>query len=279
MVTPALNRKAVVHLMEAHQVSQWRACDVLQIDRSTVRYLSRRGDDAALRNAIKRVSRERSRFGCRRVHVMIAREGFAVNYKKVRRIHTEEKLQVRRRDGRKRALGTRKPMVLPDGSNQSWSLDFVSDALTGGRRFRILAVVDDFSRENLVLVADTSLSGQRVARELDKVIAERGMPRTIVSDNGTEFTSMAILKWVRGTGINWHYIAPGKQHQNGFIESFNGKLRDECPNETLFGTLGDACETLEEWQEDYNWGRPHSALGNLTPMEFLQRKAMDKLAA
>ena len=218
-----------------------------------------------------------------RVHVMIAREGFVVNHKKVRRIYTEEKLQVRRRGGRKRALGTRKPMVLPDGPKQRWSLDFVSDALTDGltdgRRFRILAVVDDFSRENLVLVADTSLSGHRVARELDRIIAERGQPQTIVSDNGTEFTSMAILKWVQETGIDWHYIAPGKPQQNGFIESFNGKLRDECLNETLFGTLRDARKTLEEWLEDYNWRRPHSALGNLTPMEFLQRKAMDKMAA
>ena len=258
----------MVHLCEAHGVSQRRACDVLQIDRSTVRYLSRRGDDADLRDAIKRVSRERHRFGCRRIHVMIAREGFEVNHKKVRR-----------RGGRKRALGTRKPMVLPDGPNQRWSLDLVSDALTDGRRFRILAVVDDFSRENLVLIADTSLSGQRVARELDRVIAERGMPKTIVTDNGAEFTSMAILKWVQDTGIDWHYIAPGKPQQNGFIESFNGKLRDECLNETLFGTLHDAPQTLEEWQEDYNWRRPHSALGNLTPMEFLQRKAMDKMAA
>ena len=254
-------RNAVVHLCETHGVSQRRACDVLQIDRSTVRYLSRRGDDTDLRDAIKRVSRERRRFGCRRIHVMIAREGFEVNHKKVRRIYREEKLQVRRRGGRKRALGTRKPMVLPDGPNQRWSLDFVSDALTDGRRFRILAVVDDFSRENLVLVADTSLSGQRVARELDKVIAERGMPKTIVSDNGTEFTSMAILKWVQETDVDWHYIAPGKPQQNGFIESFNGKLRDECLNETLFGTLADARHTLEEWQEDYNWRRPHSELG------------------
>ena len=210
---------------------------------------------------------------------MIAREGFEVNHKKVRRIYTEEKLQVRRRAGRKRALGTRKPMVLPDGPNQRWSLDFVSDALTDGRRFRILAVVDDFSRENLALVADTSLSGHGVVRELGRVIGERGMPKTIVSDNGTEFTSMAILKWVQDTGIDWHYIAPGKPQQNGFIESFNGKLRDECLNETLFGTLRDARRTLENWQEDYNWRRPHSALGNLTPMEFLQGKAMDKMAA
>ena len=192
MVTPEAKRKAVVHLMEVHQVSQRRACDVLRVDRSTMRYSSRRSDDTDLRDAIKRVSRERRRFGCRRIHVMIAREGFEVNHKKVRRIYREEKLQVRRRGGRKRALGTRKPMVLPDGPNQRWSLDFVSDALTDGRRFRILAVVDDYSRENLVLVADTSLSGHRVVRELDCIIAERGMPKTIVSDNGTELNFVPV---------------------------------------------------------------------------------------
>ncbi len=279
MVTPAAKRKAVAHLCDEHQVSQRRACNVLQVDRSTVRYQSRRVDDAKLRDAIKRVSRERRRFGYRRIHVMVEREGHMVNHKKLRRIYAEEKLQVRRRGGRKRALGTRKPMVLPDGPNQRWSLDFVSDAFTDGRRFRILTVVDDFTRENLALVADTSLSGQRVTRELDQVIAERGMPGTIVSDNGTEFTSMAILKWVQDTGIDWHYIAPGKPTQNAFIESFNGKLRDECLNETLFSSLADAKETLEAWQGDYNHRRPHSSLGNLTPMEFAVKMSMDKLAA
>ena len=148
--------QAVAYLMDVHQMRQRRACDVLQFDRSTVRCLSHHGDDSELRDAIKRVSRERRRFGCRRIHVMIEREGFTVNHMKVRRIYREEKLQMRRRGGKKRALGTRKPMVLPDGPNQRWSLDFVSDALTDGRRFRILAVVDDYSRENLVLVTDTS---------------------------------------------------------------------------------------------------------------------------
>lgn len=193
--------------MEVHQVSQRQACDVLRVDRSTMRYSSRRGDDTDLRDAINRVSRERRRFGCRRIHVMIAREEFEVNHNKVRRIYREEKLQVRRRGGRKRALGTRTPMILPDGPSQRWSLDFVSDALKDGRHFRILAVVDDYSRENLALVADISLSGHRVVRELDGIIAERGMPKTIVSDNGTKFTSMAILQWVQDTGVDWHYIA------------------------------------------------------------------------
>lgn len=225
------------------------------------------------------MAKERRRFGYRRIQVMLERKGIFMNHKKLRRIYAEAKLQVRRRGGRKRALGTRKPMELPDGPNQRWSLDFVNDAFTDGRRFRILTVIDDYTRENIGLVADTSLSGQRVARELGQILAERGLPNTIVSDNGTEFTSMAILKWVQDTGVDWHYIAPGKPQQNGFIESFNGKLRDECLNENLFSSLSDAREVLECWQHDYNHQRPHSALGNLTPMEFAEKKTMDKLAA
>lgn len=278
-MTPDAKRKAVAHLMQVHQVSQRRACSALNVDRSTVRYQSRRSDDSDLRDALKAVAKERRRFGYRRLQVMVERQGWQVNHKKFRRIYREEKLQVRRRGGRKRALGTRRPMVVPDSPNQRWSLDFVSDALTDGRRFRILTVVDDHTRENLALIADTSLSGLRVTRELERVISERGAPGTIVSDNGTEFTSMAVLRWVQQTGIDWHYTAPGKPTQNAFIESFNGKLRDECLNETLFSSLLEARETLEVWQEDYNNQRPHSALGNLTPTEFAEKTMMDKLAA
>lgn len=237
MVTPAAKREAVAHLCEAHDVSQRRACDVLDVDRSTVRYSSVRPDDADLRKAIRDVARERRRFGYRRICVMLERQGIHMNHKKLRRLYCEEKLQVRKRGGRKRALGTRRPLVLPSGINERWSLDFVSDAFTDGRRFRVLAVIDDYSRECLALVADTSLSGGRVARELSAIIARRGAkPKTIVSDNGTELTSMAILKWCQETKIGWHYIAPGKPMQNGFVESFNGSFRDECLNETLFSS-------------------------------------------
>lgn len=278
-MTPDVKRKAVAHLVDRHQVSQRRACDVLQVDRSSIRYQSKRSDDTELRTAIKRVAGERRRFGYRRINVMLQREGIHVNHKKLRRIYAEEKLQVRRRGGRKRALGTRRPMEVPDGARQRWSLDFVSDAFTDGRRFRILTVIDDFTKENVALIADTSISGMRVTRELDRVIAERGMPRTIVSDNGTEFTSMAILKWVQDVGVNWHYIAPGKPTQNAFIESFNGKLRDECLNETLFSSLADAKQELAIWRKDYNTTRPHSSISNLTPKEFADKIIMDKLAA
>ena len=194
-----------------------------------------------------------------------------MNLKKLRWLYREEGLQVRRRGGRKRALGTRRPMAVPDGPNQRWSMDFVSDAFTDGRRFRLLAVVDDYSRECLALVADTSLSGARVARELDAIIALRGRPATVVSDNGTEFTSTAILRWCQRTKIGWHYIAPGKPTQNAFVESFNGRLRDELPHE--------AKEVVAAWRLDYNTCRPHSALGNVPPAEFAAQIRLDEKAA
>jgi putative transposase len=156
-------------------------------------------------------------------------------------------------------------MALPQGPNHRWSLDFLSDAFADDRRFRILAIVDDFTRECLALVADTSLPGLRVARELDGVITRRGRPAMIVSDNGTELTSMTMLRWSQENGIKWHYIAPGKPQQNAFVESFNGRLRDECLNETLFTSLAHAREVLAIWKGDYNTVRPHSGLGNLAP--------------
>ncbi|MGR3759256.1 IS3 family transposase [Roseobacteraceae bacterium NS-SX3] len=270
VVTPAARREAVAHLCKAHQVSQRRACSTLGVDRSSVRYQSMRPDDTDLRKAMKAVATERRRFGYRRVHVMLERQGWQVNQKKLRRLYREEKLQVRKRGGRKRALGTRRPMLVPERPNERWSLDFVSDAFTDGRRFRVLAIVDDFSRECLALVAETSLSGLRVTRELTAIMARRGRPRTIVSDNGTELTSMAVLRWCQETRIDWHYIDPGKPQQNAFIESFNGSLRDELLNEELFDTLDDARRKLALWRYDYNNVRPHSSLGNRTPKQARQ---------
>ena len=244
-----------------------------------MRYKSTRPDDTHLREAMKKVAAERRRFGYRRIHVMLDRQGVHMNQKKLRRLYREEGLQVRKRGGRKRALGTRRPMLLPTKANERWSLDFVSDAFTDGRRFRVLAVVDDYSRECLSLVADTSLSGIRVTRELDALIKQRGRPNTIVSDNGTELTSMAVLKWCQETGVEWHYIAPGKPMQNGIVESFNGSFRDECLNETLFSTLIQARQQITDWREDYNHNRPHSSLGNLTPIEYAMKMALQKQAA
>jgi putative transposase len=250
---------------EAHGISERRACALLGADRSTVRYRSSRPDDVALRVRLRSLASERRRFGYRRLGLLLAREGLRPNHKKLRRLYREERLQVRRRGGRKRAIGTRAPMSVPDGPNQRWSLDFASDTLADGRRFRILCVVDDFSRECLALVADTSLSGKRVARELDTIAALRGLPLTVVSDNGTELTSVAILRWSQDRTVGWHYIAPGKPQQNAFAESFIGRLRDECLNETLFTSLWHARAVLASWQRDFNEVRPHSALNGHTP--------------
>jgi putative transposase len=260
VVTPTARREAAQHLRSAFDMSERRACRVIGADRASVRWRSMRPDDAALRERLRALAEERRRFGYRRLHVLLRREGHLVNRKRVQRLYREEKLMVRRRGGRRRALGARRPLELPRGPNQRWSLDFVSDQLTDGRRFRILAVVDDFTRECLALLADTSLSGARVARELDELVRRHGPPAQIVSDNGTELTSTAVLAWADHHTIAWHYIAPGKPQQNGFIESFNGRLRDELLNETLFHSIPHARTMLEAWRNDYNHASEHPSV-------------------
>ena len=255
--------------------SQRHACALVGIAPKTYRYEAARPDDAGLREKLKQLAHQRRRFGYRRLHLLLQREGVEVNHKKLFRIYREEKLMVRRRGGRKRAIGTRPPMAIPQGANQRWSVDFVHDVLADGRRFRVFAVVDDFTRECLALVVDTSISGVRVARELDRIIELRGRPCMVVSDNGTELTSNAILKWSEEHGVEWHYIAPGKPMQNAFVESFNGRLRDECLNEHLFHGLPRARSIIEAWRSDYNIARPHTSLGGLTPREFATRSTSD----
>jgi len=250
----------VAHLCSSFEVSQRRACRTIGADRTSMRYRSIRPDDAALRARLRELASQRRRFGYRRLQILLRREGTCVNHKKLRRLYREERLQVRRRGGRKRALGTRAPMTIPQAANQRWSMDFVSDQLSDGRRFRIMTLVDDFTRECLALVADTSISGLRVTRELDKVIAVRGCPAMCVSDNGTELTSMAILAWSQQMRIEWHYIAPGKPTQNAFIESFNGKLRDELLNDTIFASLADARVALASWKTDYKCASQHPSV-------------------
>lgn len=271
MVTPAQRRDAVTHLKSAHQMSERRACKIAGVDRALVRYRAKTPSDAPLRDRLKALAHERRRFGYRRLHVLLRREGWAVNKKRVQRIYREERLMVRKRGGRKRALGLRAPMKAPDRPNACWSLDFVHDQMTDGRRFRMLCVVDECTRECLALVPDTSISGQRVTRELNRIIEWRGRPEAILSDNGTELTSNAILAWSDEQHIEWRYIQPGKPSQNAFVESFNGRLRDELLNETLFRSLTHARQMLGAWREDYNHHRPHSKLGWLTPAGYAAR--------
>jgi putative transposase len=265
----------VKQVITDHGYSERRACRLIGVDRTAFQYRARRPDDAGVRERLRELANERRRFGYRRLAVMLKRDGRRMNLKKVYRLYKEERLTVRKRGGRKRALGTRAPMTMPQDANQRWSIDFVQDALDDGRRFRILNVVDDFTRECLASVLDTSLSGVRVVRELDRLCSVHGRPAMIVSDNGTELTSHAVLRWVEETGIEWHYIAPGKPVQNAFVESFNGRLRDECLNEHVFRSLSQARALVEAWRIDYNTVRPHSSLGGLAPSVFANRPSKE----
>lgn len=251
--------------------SQRRACGLVGLHTKTYRYASKRTGDEELRAKLRELASQRRRFGYRRLGLMLERQGIKLSPKKLYRLYREERLSVRKRGGRKRALGTRAPMAIPQDRNLRWSLDFVMDTLVSGRRFRILTLVDDFTRECLGLVVDTSLTAPRVVRELDRIVETRCCPRMIVSDNGTEFTSNAILAWQQERDVEWHYIAPGKPMQNGFVESFNGRLRDECLNEHLFTSYRHAREIISAWREDYNQHRPHTSLDGLTPTEYATR--------
>jgi len=257
----------VAYLKERHGFSERRACRVADASRRRISYQSHKNDDA-LREAMKRIAAERRRFGYKRIAVMLRREGQVHNLKKIYRIYRDEGLMVKRRKGRKRAPGARLPLPKPDSLNQVWSLDFLSDALSDGRRFRILGVMDQCSRECLTLAADTSIGGARVARELDALIARYGKPLCIVSDNGTELTSRAILLWAQQNGVEWHYITPGKPRENGFTESLNGRIRDECLNEHVFESLAAARRLIETWRQDYNNVRPHGSLNHQTPAAY-----------
>jgi putative transposase len=268
MVAPAAKREAVAHLQATLGMSERRACRVVGADRKSMRYRPTQPDDAELRARLRELAAERRRFGYRRLHILLRRDGVLINRKKTQRLYREEGLTVRRRRCRKRAVGARAPAPVLALPNQRWSLDFVHDQLVTGRRFRVLNIVDDVTRECLRAVVDTSISGRRVVRELGDLVAERGAPKTIVSDNGTELTSNAVLAWSGETGIDWHYIAPGKPTQNGFVESFNGRMRDELLNETLFFTIGQARAIISLWADDYNTELPHSSLGYATPAAY-----------
>ena len=265
MVGPAAKREAVAHLRTLFEMSERRATTLVGADRTMIRYKSQRPDDTALRARLRDLAHQRHRFGYRRLHVLLRRDGDAASRNRVYRLYRAEGLAVRQRKGRRRAVGVRAPLVVAAVPNARWSLDFVHDQLACGRRFRILNVVDDATRECLLAVADTSISGKRVVRELAALLARRGRPRMIVSDNGTEFTSNAVLAWCEAEGVAWHYIAPGKPMQDAFCESFNGRMRDELLNETLFLGLHHARTKIAAWALDFNTERPHSALDDLTP--------------
>ena len=247
-----------------------RACGVLKLPESTFRYRSCRKEPKGLRERLLELAAERPRFGYRRLHVLLVREGWAINHKRIQRMYREEKLAVRRKRRKRVAQTARKPRVLPEQPNERWSMDFMADSLATGRAFRTLNVVDDFSRECVAIEVDSSLSGERVTRVLDQVIERRGKPDSLVMDNGPEFAGRALDAWAYRRGIQLDFIRPGKPIENCFVESFNGKFRDECLNQHWFTSLRDARLAIEAWRRDYNRVRPHSSLGNLPPRVYAE---------
>jgi transposase InsO family protein len=268
MVRPAAKREAVAHLRSVLQMSERRACTLVAADRKMIRYRSKRPPEAELRARLRDLANQRRRFGYRRLFILLREQGEPSGVNRIYRLYREEGLTVRKRKARRRAVGTRTPILVEAKVNARWSLDFVHDQFAFGRRFRILNIVDDVTRECLASVPDTSISGRRVARELTALMDARGKPGMIVSDNGTEFTSNAILAWAKDHQVEWHYIAPGRPMQNGYIESFNGRMRDELLNETLFVDLDQARQLISDWAADYNTARPHSSLGYKTPAAY-----------
>lgn len=270
MVTPAARRAAVSYFRDRHGQSERSACRLAGLSRSTYRRKSLRDEaDQPLRDRLLDLASERPRFGYRRLHVMLEREGWQINRKRVYRVYRELGLAVRRKKRKRVAQANRLPRVVPIAPNLQWSLDFMRDTLASGRVFRTLNVVDDATRECLAIEIDTSLSGRRTARVLDRIARRRGAyPRRLVLDNGPECTSKAMDQWAYDRGVELAFIRPGKPIENCFVESFNGRFRDECLNTHWFIGLDDARRTIEAWRVDYNHVRPHGSLGGLPPKVF-----------
>ena len=258
----------VAYLMTSHELSQRRACGLIGIARRSLRRVPAPDRNEQLRQRLRALAEERRRWGCPMLYRVILREGFKVNHKRVERLYREEGLSLRRRRRHKRLSHLRVVRERPQALNHTWAADFVHDALFNGRRFRVLAVIDEFSRECLAVEVDASLTGERVTRVLERLCETRAVPVVIQCDNGPEFRGLRMDEWAWRRGVRLQFIEPGKPIQNAFIESFNSRLRDECLNEQLFISLADARQKIEQWRVQYNRERPHSSLGYLAPEEF-----------
>lgn len=259
-------------LCDAFHVSPRRTCGLIQLQRSTFYYQSRAKDVTALTLRLVELARTRVRYGCRRLYEILRREGWHVNHKRVHRLYMMMGLQLYIRRNIKRASHTRVPIARPETRNEHWSMDFMADMLDNGQRFRILTIVDNFTRECPALLADFSLNAQKAIMCLEELKTSRGLPKAITVDNGTEFISRAMDSWAYQNKVQLDFIRPGKPTENAFIESFNGKLRDECLNTNTFLSIDDASQKIEAWRRDYNTYRPHSAIGNLAPEEFARQQ-------
>jgi putative transposase len=260
---------AVSHVTVSLGLSIRKACVLVDLSRTVYAYQSQREDDTQLRQRLRDLAAQRKRFGSPRLHILLKRERLVINHKRTERLYREEGLALRKKRRRKGAAGARIVMPAPERPNQAWSMDFVTDSLVTGRRFRALTIVDAYSRECPTIEVDTSLGGRRVVGVLDRLGELRGLPEVITVDNGPEFAGKALDEWAYRKGIKLSFIRPGKPIENAFAESFNGRLRDECLNTNWFLSLKHARDTIEDWRKDYNTVRPHSALGGLAPEEFM----------
>ena len=272
MVKPASRRKVVTHVIEQHQLSERHACRLMGISRTVYRYQAVERQDEALLERLKQLAVLYPRYGYPTLHGMLKDEGLVMNKKRTYRLYSQENLQVRTKR-RKKLNRPRLPMSVPAAINERWSMDFVSDQLACGRRFRVLSIVDDYSREIVGQLIDTSITGYMVARFLDQLEETRGLPKRIVCDNSTEFTSKAMFFWSKKSRVALAFIQPGKPTQNAFVESFNGKFRDNCLNQHWFRNLTEAREEIGLWQEHFNTVRPHSSLNYMTPVAFANKAA------
>ena len=270
LLKPKVKPLAVSHARKGLGLSERKACRLVNISASVYRYQPKANNDAGLRQRLREPADERKRFGSPRLHIMLRREGLVINHKRTERLYREEGLALRRKRRRKGAAGLRVMMPSPDGPNQRWSMDFVSDSIVTGRRFRALAIIDDYSRECPAIEVDTSLGGRRVVSVLERLAETRGLPEVITTDNGPEFAGRAPDEWAYRKGVKLNFIRPGKPVENAFAESFNGKLRDECLNTNWFMNLKHARDVIEDWRKDYNEVRPHSSLKGSTPKEYAE---------
>ena len=266
---PARRRELALWIHERFQLSKKRSCRLALLQRATFYYRSRARDQTALRLRIRELAHSRPRFGYERIHVLLRREGWLVGRNRVHRLYRLEGLQVRMRVRRRKRISLhRGPVPVATTRNEYWSMDFVHDQLANGRAFRVLTVIDKWSRESVLLETSFSLTGQSVVDALQELSLGRSLPKAITVDHGTEFTSKSLDEWAWNTGVKLDFIRPGKPTENAFIESFNGRLRDECLNVNEFASIEDAKQKIELWRQDYNHHRPHSSLGHLTPNEF-----------
>lgn len=272
MVRPEARKNAVAALKEVFDFSERRACKLVKISRSGFRYVRKPSDDARILHRIKEITTEWPRFGCPRVHLFLRREGLVKNHKRTARIYYESGFQLKNRKPKRKVFKPDNPLPPPAFPNWRWSMDFVEDNLADGRKFRILTMIDELTRECPAMEVDTSLTGHRVVRVLERLRLSRGLPKEIGIDQGTEFTSKALHKWALEHDVRLVFASPGDKNENAFIESFNGRLRDECLNLHWFGSLFDARRIIEKWRCRYNDVRPHTSLDGLTPSEFAKTK-------